>query len=302
MAEISNAKTWAKTRLTATGSTAENAARILFERIYKHLVANCGWACVATSNGVDSAGAGDRITADDPAHLVPAAEGINHSWVLLQNDHIATGFQVLWNFTSASSAIYCDCTFSLVGFTGGSLTNAPTSTFGCKQAAIGWKTYVAATTVSANVFSSSDYQCTRIFMGPTTVTGFMIFDRPHTVQPWYTAPNFVLMSLGSGVYADFGSSASQAIVGSNRMSHYVWHRLSASMAGAAGDNQGAWPVDYAQIQCSGVPRHGHLGHLQDLWFVLASLAVGDAFPGDGSRQQIVIGNLVLGNDGTALTL
>ena len=299
MAEISNKKTWLKTRLTAAGTNVEDTIRILFERIYKHWVSDCGWTCVSSSNGVDTAGAGDNITADNPAHLVPHAEGGNHSWVLLQNNSIATGFQVLFNFTGTGGSAYeCTCKTSIVGFTGGSLTNAPTSAFAFTQTATTWIDYPAAASLSANIFHSTDYACTRIFVGPTTLRGFMFFEVPDGPPAWLTTPNGVLVKNGATL------SVGLKLVQSNRTAILATaNRAVTAMAGATGDHGGAWPVDPVRfISATNTPVTGYLGGMFDAWHGHTSLATGDMFPADGSQLQVVINGMVFGNDGTSFTL
>jgi hypothetical protein len=301
--EITNSKVWTKTRLTATGTSTRNAQNILFERIYKHLAANCGWTVVSSSNGVDTAGAGDNIGVDNPAHIVAGAEGVNHSWVLLQNDHIATGFQALFNFWSyASGTESVKCEVSLVGFTGGSLQYKPTSTFSY-MVGTWWKTTSALLTFSANVFNSSDFECTRWFIGPTTVQGYAIFDRPMAAQAWFTKPHVAVISRKLATMADF--DAPSCVVDSEYVtigtgSPYLF----SSTVGASGDNGGSWSVYPMFCYSSASLVVGFFGYLADLWWAPTPLLTGDTFPGPGNdiKTQVVIGNMVLGNDGTALVL
>jgi hypothetical protein len=302
MAEVSNSKVWTKTRLTATGTSTRNAQNILFERLYKHLAANCGWTVVSSSNGVDTAGAGDNIGVDNPAHIVAGAEGVNHSWVLLQNDHIATGFQALFNFWSYGSGTESvKCEVSLVGFTGGSLQYKPTSAFSVLICTF-WKTTSALLTFSANVFNSSDFECTRWFIGPTTVQGYAIFDRPYGSPAWFSVPNMAIVSRKLATLADNDG----LYFVTQTYGNYINTRsaLDANMVGASGDNGGRWPLYHMLCTSSNIERVGIFGRLHDLWWAPTQLLNGDTFPGPGNdiKTQVVIGNMVLGNDGTALVL
>jgi hypothetical protein len=300
--EITNSKVWTKTRLTATGTNAQNAHRILFERIYKHLAANCGWTVVSSSNGVDAAGAGDNIGVDNPAHIVGGASGTNHSWVLLQNDHVTTGFQVLFDFFMLGATERATCAFSVVGFTGGSLQYKPTSTFSY-EVNTWWKATSALTTLSANVFNSSDFECTRWFIGPTTVQGYAIFDRPMAAQAWFTKPHVAIVSRKLATIADYDNPS--CVVDSEDVGVWIGSPyLFSSTAGASGDNGGNWSVYPMLCYSSTSLVVGLFGYLADLWWAPTPLLTGDTFPGPGNdiKTQVVIGNMVLGNDGTALVL
>jgi hypothetical protein len=304
MAEISNSKVWTKTRLTATGSSSQNAHKILFERIYKHLAANCGWTVVSSSNGVDTAGAGDNITADTPAHIVGGAAGVNHSWVVLQNDHITTGFQVLFDFFMAGATERANCDISVVGFTGGSLQYKPTSTFSY-QINTWWKATSALTTLSANVFNSSDFECTRLFIGPTTVQGYMMFDRPVDPPAWFSSPHLATVSEKTALASDYDYL--YCIVDGLKVPIYLSvNSLIATAVGASGDNDGKWPLHPMVCYGTGyrVGNVGLYGYCADAWWAPTQLLTGDTFPGPGNdiKTQVVIGNMVLGNDGTALVL
>jgi hypothetical protein len=78
----------------------------------------------------------------------------------------------------------------------------------------------------------------------------------------------------------------------------------AGVAGATGDANGAWPVTPVWLISSSPYYPGILGIIPDLWWLHsnATLALGDTFPADDSKQQVVIGNFGVGNDGYALTL
>lgn len=85
------------------------------------------WTCLASSDGTTYNSSGDQIGSSFNAAkwVRAAAEGTAHTWILLQNSNCGLYLCISW---VGGSDTVCTFTFSRTAFTGGSLTNRPTST------------------------------------------------------------------------------------------------------------------------------------------------------------------------------
>ena len=327
MAIIANTKTWTKTRVTATGITSPIANRNLLIAVKDAMKTYGGWTFVSASyytgatQVVVSSPSADPWTAETT--IVIAAAGTNHSWIVLQNNSISSGFQICFDMAitdTYSRKMYAYMSFS-AGFTSGTITNRPTATDELKLNILSdcWSGETGnIDTKSANVFTSSDHQCTRVYFndGSTTnqVAGIWLFDVPQNCSSWVDNKAICMMNFGSCVHANHDTAAeayptmylhgNQLVVslgtlylGTTRFSSY------AGVAGATGDYNSNWPCTPMWLISQSTAVPGIIGILYDLWWAHATtVANGDYFPGDGSRNQVVIGNMIQGSDGSAFVL
>lgn len=316
MAEIANTKTWTKTRLVANLSSAANNNKLLFVKIKDEMKAH-GWTVVGSSDATTANLTGTDLWVDQTDITVSAT--VAHSWIVLTNGSIATGFQICFAFSiTSTTAAKVRVVVSRVGFTGGSTTARPTATdeIICTLESDNWTANAATAEEHAHVFTSSDHQCTHVVLSSSAsaVHGFWALDRPAVPPSWFTNPWVVIMHGLDPLHSNWSTSADlwanvctpdglgigcglgSLMVGTTRA------LTSANLAGASGDYGGNWPCTPAWLVSSSPYMGGIVGRLFDLWWGHTSLADGDAFPADGSSTQVVIGNVIQGNDGTALVL
>lgn len=315
MSEMTNVKTWSKTKVTGTGASNAIANNDLLYNIKTHLK-TVGWSVVSSSDGSSNFGASDYWVAG--TSIVHAVSGSNHSWIVLSNSSICTGYQLCIDFANATNNIvYMYVSVNGTGFTGGSLTARPTASDEVQLNINGntWTSYTSGTSPSANIFTSSDYKATMIYLGPTTVRGCWLFFAPLLAPSWFTKPNVSLVNSGTCVYTNFDSVGEEWLtsnIGGVRVLSLLGTLIigttialtTAGVAGASGDYGGTWPTSPMWILSINSSIPGFLGTVPDVWWLHsnATLALGDLFPGDGSGTQVVIGNFGQGNDGTALSL
>jgi hypothetical protein len=68
------------------------------------------------------------------------------------------------------------------------------------------------------------------------------------------------------------------------------------------DPGGRWTVYPVSVISLNSMVPGVIGKLADFWMVPDAIVTGDYFPGDGSRELVVIQNVLQGSDGTAVTI
>jgi hypothetical protein len=312
--EMVNTKTWTKTRIAVTGADNDHANRNLLIAIKNHMISN-GWSVVFSSNST-IVGADDYWSSS--GDIVNAIPGSVHSWIVLSNNSICSGYQLCIDCGLATvGMMYFFVSINGTGFTGGSTTARPTATDE-KQLNINtdyWTSYSSGTGPSANIWISSDYSATKIVLGPTTVRGVWWFVQPIDAPDWWEKPNLSMVNFGTCIHTDHDTTSemwSGGIVNDLKAEFGLGTIMigttraltTAGVAGAAGDYGGNWPVSPMWVLGSNASSPGILGFVPDQWWTHnnASLALGDTFPGDSSRQQVVIGNMAFGNDGTTLTL
>jgi hypothetical protein len=126
MTELINSKTWTKTRVTATGSSGGIANKKLLVAVKNQMISSGGWVVVSSSDGVSSGSIDYWV---DDTDIVIASEGTAHSWIVLQNNNVKTGFQICINMNvSETYGRYGSVHMSpSIGFSGGSTANMPTA-------------------------------------------------------------------------------------------------------------------------------------------------------------------------------
>jgi len=315
--EMVNVKTWSKTRVTGSGGTTSIAVRDLLIAIKNHLK-TVGWSVVASCDGNLSFGAADYWI--DYSDIVHAFSPSKHSWIVLSNSAICPGYQLCIDCDQSSTMpqqFKAFVSVDGVGFTGGSLTVRPAAADAVLLNMNGqyWINYGSGTTPSANIWTSSDYSATKIVLGPTTVRGVWWFVRPIDPKDWWLKPNLSMINYGTCVHTEHDTDTefwTTGIVNGQRtlfglgtiMIGAVRALTTAGVAGSSGDYGGNWPCSPMWAISNQAVMPGMLGFVPDQWWTHsnATLALGDTFPGDGSKAQVVIGKMAFGNDGTDLTL
>jgi hypothetical protein len=317
MTELINSKIWTKTRFTVTGATSDIATRKLLVAIKNQMIF-AGWEFVSSSDSISS-GATDYWA--DETDIVIASEGTEHSWVVLQNSCVKTGFQICINIDQGLSNTASFFMSPSIGFSGGSIRNRPTAGDEVKlKVSFDFWLGNVTTSPSANIFTSSDLKCTRIFLSSvsgTAVDGLWIFDVPKDCPSWVDN-KIVCMVYGNsstcGYISNYDALAEcwatmcvkgekvllclgTLVLGTTYLQGY------AGVIDASGDYGANWPCTPIWLLSTTTSRPGIYGTIYDLWWApTTTITTGDYFPGDGSKIQFVFRNMVQGNDGTSVTL
>jgi hypothetical protein len=208
MANVTLDKTWVISENTGNSSYAEalyDLKETLKNSTFWTVVRSCGkvggvtWTADTNDNwGTSSA-------------VVNAASGSNHSWVVLQNNNISTGFQFCFDYNSATVSSGSIVISPSAGFTGGSTTVRPTATDEIVLLSVGRFAYTS--TYNCMISLSNDGQCTRIFwFSNDVVCSFWNFEVPKSPPSWFSTPfvaGFISNTSESPVftYTNFCSSS-----------------------------------------------------------------------------------------------
>jgi hypothetical protein len=140
------------------------------------------WTVSGSSNAVAGGmDATDRWTT--AANISWAGAGVAHSWIVLKQTGINSGFEILIDCSSSSTTntAYMNVSWATSGFTGGNSTTAPTATGSI--ALLTSALWYSGTTMADNithVMMSTDGECTRImsFLNSVgTCHFFWMFDK-----------------------------------------------------------------------------------------------------------------------------
>lgn len=273
-------------------------------------VASGAWT-VAMSCGYDSGswsyGAADYwVTAEDVRYK--EVSGDQRSWIVLQQNGIKTGFQVCVELAARADAtedpqpIYVSPSGS---FTGGDELGRPTASDEVNVQANDMMS-TTATTMGANIFVSTDGQCTRwlnTFDG--VVRQGWLFDKLKS----QASASFLT---SEGVYGCFTSANGSYEIDRNT-NFYAQingtHMLCRACAPGMGslfrnqseirgpDSNG----DYGAGECFIFPYGaggGIIGQLYDFYAVSVLLSDGDYFAGGTSKEFVTARGYALGSDGS----
>ncbi len=328
---LTQVKTWTKDTASVNsgeGPTPQPPNAIGYDTMNRQLMfelkeiligANGNWT-VASSCGYDDGswtnGAADYWTVANDVRWQEV--GGEYSWIVLQNNAIATGFQMMFALEQLrDSTEYFDTIyFSHSGsFTGGTSTARPTAS----------DEYYIETTANtalvssyenakANVLMSTDGECTRIIFSrsgellsrihvelPKVSTGLSATYFEGRCLTAFPGPGYDLTQspshLGHAVRAGGDACRWAAVTEGmgNQGSGNAPHMQGVDYAG----NRTATPL-YACVS-EGVTR-GVLGEMVDIYMVDATLADGDYAPSSGSMDWVVLSDFLLANDGTAFVL
>jgi len=248
------------------------------------LLATGKWTVFYSCNSVAAGTAGDGVNRWlTPTNLVGNSPGSAHSWIVLKNTNMPGGnYQILievpGNITSAGLTFKRSIN---AGFTGGSTTNAPTSTDQVSflaTAAYGGPSNDQAMRWSVEV--STDGQCTRvIFAAGGALRGLWYLEKTANPDAGTTYPVAEFVGgTNTGSYTPsltaiqiypLAGVAGTASVG------YVSQLTNLTSPSSINLN---WPIVPAcAVGTTGA--FGYLGMFQDMWVGSASIASGDSYPG-----------------------
>jgi hypothetical protein len=277
-------------------------------------------------------GSSDSVTAGMDAvdrlidHTDVVRAGGAHSWIVLQQDAIGTGAQILFDFIVAD-ARYINIYFSPAdGFTGGNTTTRPTATDELQlsnsnfEFITGFTSGGMGTSMRAHVMVSSDGLCTRIIgcqgniarslimvdvpINPPTGWANPVFcavaghtglppNDPLSINYWTNTANLLkavgpvdVMPMNMTMQGFATSGTSNGIF----IGHTPWV--------GADEASGEMPISGVGIaHVTTVGQRGRHGYIADFWTTALSASQGTSFPGDGSKDFVVLGNFVFPWDG-----
>lgn len=252
------------------------------------------YSCSSTVAG--SAGDGvDRWAAI--ANLVWAAAGTAHSWIVLQQTGLASGYQLLISLEAASATgnVVTYVVSPSAGFTGGSTTARPTATDEIVVAAgVQWATSLDVS-YRWSVMQSTDGQCTRVLVcGNATQQSFLLIDKLQNPTSGFTNP-VVAIFLVTSSFTTGALSSATATVGKTRFGSVNSNVALTSLAiGTAqyvtdtnvgnitNDIDSNWPMlPVAAVGLTSGVR-GILGSVFDFWFGSGGRGTADTYPATGN--------------------
>jgi hypothetical protein len=302
-----NVKSWTKVLITASGADQDYANQDFLYKIKTEMLSH-GWAHTSSCDSTATSSSSDLWTA---ANKLVWGSGSNiHSWIVLQNNSISTGLQILLDLNYVfTTSEYINIWFSFSGFSGGSTTIRPTATDEIRVNDVDntWGGHSSGTTRSCNYLVSSDNQCHRIFTyGVSARRGYWWIDKIQNFPSWWTTPVAITVRSTDTTYANWSTTSGTfktiisgadtyltgllPLIGSTNIG--VWSNMN------SGDVNGdylAFPILLVSTQ---ERRLGMYGSLFDVWFTEDGLADLDYFPNDGSYFQVILGDIAIGNSGT----
>jgi hypothetical protein len=306
-------KTWqhsANNVIAAQGTPLATNRRIL--RTLKNLMLAFGssaWTTRYSSNGTapgtGSAGDGvDHWAAD--GDLIWNSAGSAHSWYVFRQAGITATFEFLISLegVSADGSILTAYISPSATFTGGTSTARPTATdeIPLRTGAVWGGTSSADSGVILNVMMSTDGQCTRVVINDTSLPStFLMLDKPKNPPAAWTNPCFgVWLGAATGVptYSDVSGAILHLRLSATVTTAFMTQEAfgtstTARMLGAAaiGANEltGEFPVLPIGIWCDNSPLRGQQGQIFDFWLGYTSVANGDTYPNDATRQFVQFG-------------
>lgn len=290
--------------------------------------ASGAWSVVSSSDGAGTASAADNWA--DASDVVFHNAANNHSWLVLQNDNIASGFQICVDCNRNSGGAQTVTRLYVsegAGFTGGTATDRPTATDEVEPAASAgagdfeWTAAanLASTPAYLHMAASDDGEqhSWMVAVNSTVPCFFRIGLAENAVDGW-TNPWFCV-----AVTSNYGTAVAQTFTRSFDTDDYCWTRAGGQKAGcyltsegygggsvgegwtfsADLDSTGDYPFLPIGLLClTPVGSRGRLGTVPDLWYGGTVPADGDNFPGDASRTFVQVGCFIHPWDGSTMLL
>jgi len=265
------------------------------------------WTTRYSCDSVAAGSAGDGVDRwDSNADLVWSAAGAQ-SWYILKQAGISSNFQIgLFLNVASSNGTLLTLSFSPnAGYTGGTTTAKPTAT---DEVTLISQTNWGGNNVDVqqriHVMQSTDGQCTRIMMCDTGVFKMMwMFDKPGNPVTGWSNPSITLALASNSstdvlTTANLSSAANVRGFGSASMSIFLTSEARnttqlKSVFTVANSFSGEFPFFPIGLSSETASHVGRHGTVQDLWFGLSSLADGDTYPNDVSRQFMQAGELIV---------
>ena len=348
MTELSTSKTWYKTHIDVIaneGPTAQSGQsdagrqnRQLLWEIKEALISGDGaWTVVRScgyQGGSWSVGNDDYWNTSDDVQW--RNDDSTRSWIVLEQAGIHENFRIMiacnTNRTNANGLmIYCSCDVGAWS-TGGSSTAEPTHPTNWRYGMVSdtdlvwWTYWIIGTEVekTANVFQSSDGECTRIYVHwAGGGLRLIMFDKPK-VNTALDSSIWILPAIVLGAsplsYADSVNGDLMTAQADNSYHGYRCGVLTSigacpacfasecvysndiyvkQIGEVAPDYDGNYLCSTLDLVSTILSYAAVLARVQDLWLAPSNLPTGDMFPADGSKQFVKIGCVVQPNDGTA---
>ena len=302
----------------ASGGEAQTTGRQMLFNLVQALKASPGSWEVLSSCGYEEGGAPWVYDLSDnwtDASWIRFSSLSKRSWIVLRNTAISSegeGFQMLIDCDNSCIVdtihwwISPSAGFSTVGF---DEENPPTASdqYNIRNNERWTNLGLAYQTKGMSVFKTDDGACTRIYGHSAHATYIsFFFERLSNANPAMVIPYYVLPGLvpnNTNLYANAYTRSSwngvDGVACSFTSEGYGAGTLVESgpyeKADAFG-NRLCTPVGITTISDSILP--GFLGRVDDLWLVNENLPDGAYYPDDGSRQFVVMGNLLQPSDGS----
>lgn len=269
------------------------------------------YSCNSATAGVAGDGV-DRWTIGDD--LQWEAAGVAHSWIVLQQNGIATGWQLLLSLENATAnGTHMGAWFSpSAGFTGGTTTARPTAT---DEAVIlaphtVWN-QVGTAARRVHCMQSSDGQVTRIFVCHDSITEiYWEFAKAKNPRASWTVKSYAVMIEGAGgVVSNYTSLFGQprAVIRHNVTTGAAYFTSEATSGGALGqvqvsadDYDAAFPMAPIGLYSTTAGTRGRIGQVFDMWWGSTAVAEGDSYDELGSKAFAQLGDVIVPSGGVTL--
>ena len=319
-------KTWqynVNNQITALGSALANNRRIL--RLIKEALkgaASGAWTVRGSSDGVAFNMSGTDLWDDDSDLIFVSAAGTAHSWIVLRQIGMgAAGVEILIDLvtggstqtTAGSGAVIRIASVEDGGFTGGSITTAPTAT---NQQILNTGIWTQLGTDAAtrwNVIQADNGSGTRVWAYSAGVLQFLwVFEAPtDKVSAWndayvgYAAPGSVVTAANSYGYTYWKSTINNTLA-SIALSMEATSSGSMNSEAFCGNIPNDLTSEYVilpiGICCNTTTVRGRHGIMPDMWYASTGTVQGDTYPADGSANFVNVGPFVFPWNGGAVNL
>lgn len=323
-------KTW---QFDVNNAAAAGASALITCRNYLFEIKNAlsgsatlPWIIASSCDGQGGAGSFgnndniDRIHLADASHIVWAAAGSKHTWIVFKQTGLDNNASFCFDCNNATAA-NATITFSpAAGFDGGTATAAPTATDGITICNSTWGGPAAATAGKISVLQSTDGECTRVLICRSSyAVGYWFFDKiKNPTEGMSTYPLIVstqglstntanvstvanLSDIAKATYVSGyidDTSVLYALTGEG----YASALLNETMAFADEDTS-SWPMLEIGVYSNTAPHRGRKGEMYDMWWGSTANATGTDYPEDATCQFVQAGHIILPwlGDGTALS-
>lgn len=303
-------KTWqynVNNQVTALGSLLLDSRRIV--RSIKDALkgfASGAWTVSGSSDGVTFNMTGTDLW-DDDTKLVYVNSTQNHSWIVLRQVAMgAAGVEILIDLVGGTTGQQLVVRIASVedgGFTGGSLTAAPTAV---KQQILQTGMFITMSGDAAtrwNVMQANDGTGTRVWVYSAGVLQFLwVFESPtDKVSAWNDA--YVgFASIGTGVtapnsygYTYWKSTINDTLAGI-AMSMEATSTNALYTEAFCGNIPNDLTTEYVMLPmgicCNTTGVRGRHGIMPDMWYKSTGTAEGDTYPSDGSASFLNVGPFI----------
>ena len=270
----------------------------------------------------------DSSTADnsdlwtDTTKIVGANPGSPRSWMVLQQDGLGSGFQLLIDYVSTQS-YYASMQLHVSpanGFTGGDATNRPTAT---DEITVGTAFEFNPGSITSagriHVMQSTDGECTRIvhthnYSSVNYAQLLWTIEKPKSPVAHWTPPWLIALS---GYFSNRNNLRETYLVDNENTKAYVdgairsldWtvpysnNQMLHAVNNFADEVSGDWPLYNIGLYCVSSPARGPKGELFDIWWGAKQDELQIThYPDDGTRQLCQFEHIVLPWNGDAMQI